>query len=398
MTAFRVMFLKELRSIYRNPMAFGLLLLMPFLLIALISKAFEPLFEGRQSFDVPLIDLDGTMESESLTANLDALAGIDIVELDWDRPELTAADADDILDDRDHFTLIVIPAGFEESLVSGEQVSVALYSDPAQEAYSGIVRDEVQGRLQIEDLMRTFESVLAAEAGADDAARIVEDEVVPRVEEPGLTVERLFTEKRRATPGNFEQTVPGFALMFTFWLSVFVAASIQSEKREYHTWRRTVAAPVPRVTIMASRVLAYVVIGMAQMTLLFVLGWAVFGLSLGAHPYALLAIFLAMTLVTTGFGILIATLIRDFATLNSIMNLCVIVAAAAGGTLVPLFLLPGWLRTISPAVPHYWAMEASQGVILLGDGLVDVLPAVAVLLAFAAAFFALGLWRFRFVD
>ncbi len=81
-----------------------------------------------------------------------------------------------------------------------------------------------------------------------------------------------------------------------------------------------------------------------------------------------------------------------------LMNLCVIVAAVAGGALVPLFLLPDWLRTISPAVPHYWAMEASQGVILLGDGVVDVLPAVGALLAFAVGFFALGLWRFRFVD
>ena len=35
---------------------------------------------------------------------------------------------------------------------------------------------------------------------------------------------------------------------------------------------------------------------------------------------------------------------------------------------------------------------------LLGDGLVDVLPNVAVLLGFAVALFALGLWRFRFVD
>ena len=398
MTAFRVMFLKELRSIYRNPMAFALLLLMPFLLMALISKAFEPLFEGRQSFDVPLVDLDGTAESTALSANLDALDGIDIVELEWDQAQLTAADADDILDDDDYFTLIVIPDAFAESLASGEKVSVALYSDPAQEAYSGIVRDEVQGRLQIEDLMRTFESVLASETGETAAARIVESEIAPRVEEPGLAVERLFTEKRKVTPGNFEQTVPGFALMFTFWLSVFVAASIQSEKREFNTWRRTLVAPVPRVTIMASRVLAYVVIGMAQMTLLFVLGWAIFGLSLGAHPYVLLVIFLAMTLVTTGFGILMTTLIRDFVTLNSVMNLGVILAAAAGGTLVPLFLLPGWLRTISPVVPHYWAMDASQGVILLGDDLVDVLPNVVVLLGFAAAFFALGLWRFRFVD
>jgi ABC-2 type transport system permease protein len=398
MTAFRVMFLKELRSTYRNPMAFGLLLLMPFLLMALISKAFEPLFEGRQSFDVPLVDLDATTESQALTASLDALTGIDIVALDWDRPGLTPADADEILDDEDYFTLIVIPDGFAQSLARGEDVRLSLYSDPAQEAYSGIVRDEVAGQLRVEDLMRAFESALAAETSEADAARIVESEIAPRVDDPGLAVERLFTEKRKATPGNFEQTVPGFALMFTFWLSLFIAASIHAEKREYHTWRRTLVAPVPRVTIMGSRVAAYVVLGMTQMTLLFVLGWALFGLNLGDHPYALLLVFFAMTLVTTGFGILMTALIRDFATLTSLMNLFVIVAAAAGGTLVPLFLLPDWLRTVSPVVPHYWAMDASQGVILLGDGVLDVLPAVGALLAFAAAFFALGLWRFRYVD
>jgi len=192
--------------------------------------------------------------------------------------------------------------------------------------------------------------------------------------------------------------VPGFALMFTFWLSVFVAMSIKSEQREYHTWRRTLAAPVSRASIMGSRMMAYVVVGMAQLTLLFLLAWVIFGLSLGDHPYALVPIFFGMTMSTAGFGVLMTALIRDFATLNSVMNLVVIIAAAAGGALVPLFLLPDWLRTISPAVPHYWAMDASQRVMLLGDGLVDVLPAVAALLAFAAAFFTLGLWRLNFVD
>jgi ABC-2 type transport system permease protein len=93
-----------------------------------------------------------------------------------------------------------------------------------------------------------------------------------------------------------------------------------------------------------------------------------------------------------------ASLIRDFATLNSVVNLAVIAMAAAGGALVPLFLLPDWLRAVSPVTPHYWAMDASQRVMLLGDGLGAIAPDVAALLGFAAAFFAVGLWRFRFVD
>ena len=186
--------------------------------------------------------------------------------------------------------------------------------------------------------------------------------------------------------------------MFTFWLGIFVAGGIYAEKRQFNTWRRNMAAPVHRSLIIASRVLAYVVIGTAQVLTLFFLGWLIFGLSLGNHPYALLPVFLAMALVTTAFGIFMTALIKDFVILNSMMNLIVLVAAAAGGALVPLFLLPDWLRTISPAVPHYWAMDGVQGVMLLDEGLVDVLPNVAALLGFAALFFTLGLWRFRFVD
>jgi hypothetical protein len=35
-------------------------------------------------------------------------------------------------------------------------------------------------------------------------------------------------------------------------------------------------------------------------------------------------------------------------------------------------------------------------VIVRGRGLVEVLPEAGVLLAFAAAFFAVGIWRFRY--
>lgn len=45
-----------------------------------------------------------------------------------------------------------------------------------------------------------------------------------------------------------------------------------------------------------------------------------------------------------------------------------------------------------------WAMDASQRVMLLGDGLADVLTAVLALLACAAAFFAVGLWRLSYAD
>ena len=41
-------------------------------------------------------------------------------------------------------------------------------------------------------------------------------------------------------------------------------------------------------------------------------------------------------------------------------------------------------------------MSAMTDITMRGHGLVDILPEAGVLLAFAAAFFLVGLWRFRY--
>ena len=397
MTPLWVMFRKDLRLVYRDPMAFGLLLLTPFLLIAIVSEAFKPLFEGAVAFEVPVVDLDRSAESERLLGELDELRAIDLERRDWDGEEFDEADAAALFDGRGReFAALVIPKGLGESLNSDGEASVIFYADPVQAGFSNIVLDQISDRLAVDGLVRSFAAALAAETGSseEEARQALEGEGGGA----GLEVQAAFVSDRKALPSHFEQTVPGFAVMFTFWLSIFVAASIFVEKRQYHTWRRTLVAPVPRAWIVLSRVLAYVVVGLAQLTILFALGWALFGMHLGDDIAALWLVLAVMALVTTGFGILMASLIKDFTTLNSVMNLVVIALAAIGGALVPIVFLPGWVQVVSPLTPHYWAMDAIQRLIILGDGLTDVVVQIGVLLAFAAGFFTLGLWRFRYTD
>ena len=396
-----VMFRKDLKLVYRNPMAFGLLLIMPFLLIAIVSQALKPVFEGARSFDLPVVDLDRSAQSEHLVAGLDDLKAINLKPRRWEKNEFRESDASDLFSGqvRD-FAVLVIPKGFGDRLETSGRASINLYADPVQVGFSNIILDQIAGSLATDELLNLFANVLAAktESSEEEARQTLAEEVEPGPESPGVKVDAAFVSQRKALPSHFEQTVPGFSVMFTFWLSIFVAASIYAEKNQYHTWRRTLVAPVSRVGIIGSRVLAYVVLGLTQFTILFLLGWALFGMDLGGDLLALWIILTAMVLVTTGFGILVSSLIQDFATLNSVVNLAVIVLATLGGALVPVFLLPDWVQKLSPITPHYWAMDAIQRLLILGEGLTDVLTQLAVLLAFAAAFFTVGLLRFRFVD
>jgi ABC-2 type transport system permease protein len=93
---------------------------------------------------------------------------------------------------------------------------------------------------------------------------------------------------------------------------------------------------------------------------------------------------------------MIAAIARTEGQITGLSGLVLWTMAAIGGCLYPTYLQGGFLDTIGKVVPQYWAVQASQDLIVRGRGLVDVLPEVAILSGFALLFFAIGLWRFEF--
>jgi len=47
-------------------------------------------------------------------------------------------------------------------------------------------------------------------------------------------------------------------------------------------------------------------------------------------------------------------------------------------------------------VPHYWALQAYNDLVIRGLSVTDILPELAILAGFTAAFFVVGLLRFKF--
>ena len=69
--------------------------------------------------------------------------------------------------------------------------------------------------------------------------------------------------------------------------------------------------------------------------------------------------------------------------------------AALGGTMVPRFVMPQFMQTLSLITPHAWALTAYQDILVRGYGVMQILPEFGALMAFAAAFFGIALWRFK---
>ncbi|MDQ7029670.1 MAG: ABC transporter permease [Ardenticatenia bacterium] len=150
-----------------------------------------------------------------------------------------------------------------------------------------------------------------------------------------------------------------------------------------------------RTGTFTGKLLPYYLVNLGQVALMFAIGRLVFGMSLGRAPLALVLVTLATAAAATGLGLLVAALGKTRQQITGIATLLVLVLAALGGTMVPVFVMPAFMQALARLSPHYWALQGYQDIIVRGLGVAAVLPEVGVLLGFALAFYTVALIRFR---
>ena len=116
---------------------------------------------------------------------------------------------------------------------------------------------------------------------------------------------------------------------------------------------------------------------------------------LGSAP-ALLVVSVPLALAATGLGMAIAGFARSETQGSGLAVVLVLASAALGGAMVPSFIMPELMQAIGRITPHAWAIQGYQDVLVRGQGVSGIWLESGVLLAFAAVFTAVGIWRFRF--
>jgi ABC-2 type transport system permease protein len=195
---------------------------------------------------------------------------------------------------------------------------------------------------------------------------------------------------------GFQVSVPGNAVLFAFFLAMTVAMSFASE-RTTGTWRRLLAAPVPRWKALFGKLVPYVLIGCCQLALLFGLGVFAFGMKVAGSPLALALLSLLLVLCASSFGLLVAGFGWTEKQIGSIVPVIVLVMGLVGGCMFPRLFMPEFMQQLGKIVPHAWALDGYYDVLIRkGTSVVDILPSLGALGGFTVLFAGLGLWRFRF--
>ena len=417
--------LKDLRLLLRDRGEMASLFLMPLAFILPICLAFPAngynLTEDRKP-ELPVANFDVVegLPGEHAQALLDALAESYTLERNVSAELLArfSADVQAICVTRgpacdeaiargfvahdDRTAGVVIPAGFSAAIDAGQPVSVTLLYNPSR---TPVDRQLVEGVLTGSTMRLSIENQLLNGLGQfGDLLDLAPEEIRTNIRTsnsedgaqavaelaPALAVVAVNPSTARITtqPNTLQQTIPGYTVMFVYFLIGTVVASVQLE-RNTGVLRRLLVTPMRKSALLAGKILSALVIGVLQVAAMFAVGAIFFGLDLGSAPVALAVLTVAVVLSAVCIGLAAAAY-----RIERGISIMLIVGALIAGCAFPADWLPPLLQTVNVVLPQTWAMQGYQDIITRGQGFVAVLPEIGVLLGFAAVFFAIAVRKF----
>lgn len=386
-----------------------------FALPIVFFSIFASVFGGRAGDSTPRVSVAVVDEDQSELSRrvVEALGKESALRVRAAAPNAQALDrpgAERLVRNGDVPVAVVIPkgvgAGFEERGFGGSDISMVLLADPSDP----VAPQMVQGLLQkvtmtaAPDLMmrggmKQFERYAGA---LTPEQRKSVDDWIPRLKTdagtasngsgamsmPVQVIDLMRTDDRKGSLISFYAA--GIGVMFLLFSAVGGAGGALLEEAESGTLERLLSTNIGMSGLLAGKWLFLMLIGVAQLTVMFLWGRLVFGLPLFSH----LPGFVVMTVVTASaaaaLGLVLATLARTRAQLSGFSTLLILTMSALGGSMFPRFLMSETMQKMGLITFNAWALDGYLKVFWRNAALWELWPQVLVLSALAATFLILA--------
>jgi ABC-2 type transport system permease protein len=374
---------KELLALVRDMHGLAVLFLMPMVFIVLMSLTLKDIYRP------PLAELSYAVDARDTATPAKWLLQL------WQRshgaPQPLGTDWQARLRNGTLKYVIVLEPGLSEELESAAlstKAHIRLLTEPGIDA-------------------NLFNALRAELIGASGELKARLALAVPGTASPApdASIQAMVQAERFSTAGprptSVQQNVPAWLVFGMF----FVVASLSSlfvQERSSGALGRLQSLGVSRSMLLASKALPYLGVNALQALLMLAAGiWFMpliggDALSLtGIHWGALLLSLAAVSLAAVSLSLALACLVRSHAQAATLGPMVNVLMAAAGGIMVPKFVMPGFMQRLVEISPMNWGLEALLTVLLRGGGVADALPQIGRLVVFAAAMFLLAVFLFR---
>jgi ABC-2 type transport system permease protein len=322
------------------------------------------------------------------------------------RPEMiTRQEAQNLFEERRAEVVLIIPAGVDLQSLQNGSAEVELLQQPnnmnatvAERAVLTAIRrvsssiSAAQNAVQQREQKQPFGSEQEKQTYFESSLKLAQD------------IQKDTPERVTVVEGNTQDEVDydpranssaGQLITWVF-IPLFGISALFAYERQQGTLRRLLTTPANKATFLLGTITGQVAMALVQMLLLVGFGIFVMKLNWGREPLALFLILFSSALAAAAFGTLMGTFIKTESQASGLSIMFGMVFALMGGCWYPLELFPPAIQNVVKILPTRWAMQGMLDLVLRGGGLQEVVPEAGVLLLFAAAFFTVGVWRFRY--
>ncbi|MEO3859646.1 ABC transporter permease [Acrocarpospora sp. B8E8] len=384
MRAIVVITVKELRQRMRDTSLLMFALVLPFGLAAVFNLMIGGI-DTAQAFRYAVADADrGTHSAAFVEDVLGPAERAGVIEVEAVADATTARER---VERGEATAAFLIPAGFSAAVQRGGAARLEVLGDVDAPIATQVARSLAEQyattldgvRLSVATALATGTTrapgELARDASADKAAIEVDDVTATRRELTGQTY-----------------LAAGMAVFFLFFTVQFGGLGLLAE-RDTGTLPRLLAAPVPKITLLAGKLLAVFLVGVVSMAVLI----AASSLLLNARwgdVSGLALLIPAGVLAAIGIMSIVAALARTAEQASNWHAVIAVTLGALGGTFFPVAQVGGPIETISLITPHRWFL-AGLADLSGGGGAAAVWPSAAVLCAFALVTGSIAVIGFR---
>jgi len=411
---------KELLLLSRDRVSLLVLFVMPMLLVLILSLIQDDLFRatGETTTTALFVNNDNGTAGAELQQQLEVNGALALVTA-IDGEVLTPEMARQAVFDGAYQFVIIVPQNFtndidqiaeasvqaglrNEEHTSGTTVVTIVFDPAVRGAYRsavinalrlGVVSLELSHKSEIFDrlLPQELQRSMATKLGRLPAGSTLE---IPQISFDWtsqalieLDEELAHPEKYATLPTSVQQNVPAWTLFGMFFIVIPLAGTLIRERQE-GTLTRLMTMPVSSSRLLLGKVAAHLIICMIQFALMLAAGRFIlplFGtpvLELGSAPVALLLVAISAALAACGYGILVGVIAKSYDQAAIFGAVSIVIAAALGGVMVPVYVMPRFMQDISIISPLGWGLEAFLDIFVRNGDFISVLPQIIPLFGF----------------
>jgi len=286
---------------------------------------------------------------------------------------------------------ILIPRGFGDRLARfpAERLTVEVFSDRATDPVAHRV---VGGLLQRAVLLAAPDRLIGGvtrwiegEAGAlTTPQREMLEDIAKSMGAGSSAFEVVVTDVQAQAGREGKKVVSyyaaGIGVMFLLFTMTTAMRGLITEQ-ETGTLERLLSTELTMGRLLFARWLFATLLGCTQLAVMFLWGWAVFGVDLFGHGHLPGVVVMTVTAAATAatFGLVLGTACRTQAQLQGLATVVILLMSALGGSMVPRYMMPEAMQRVGLVTFNAWAVSGYEKVFWRDAPVRELWPQVAVL-------------------